>query len=49
MPPDSGIEFIIELQPGTPPISKRPYRMPINDSGAKEANSGATIKGIHPP
>jgi hypothetical protein len=31
MPPDRVIEFIIELLPGTPPISKRPYRMPINE------------------
>jgi hypothetical protein len=31
MPPDSNIEFLIELLPGTPPISKRPYRMPINE------------------
>jgi hypothetical protein len=30
MPPDRDIEFIIELQPGTAPISKRPYRMPPN-------------------
>jgi hypothetical protein len=28
MPPDRDIEFGIELQPGTTPISKRPYRMP---------------------
>jgi hypothetical protein len=28
MPPDKDIEFAIELQPGTAPISKRPYRMP---------------------
>ena len=28
MPPDRDIKFIIELQPGTTPISKRPYRMP---------------------
>ena len=27
MPPDRDIEFVIELQPGTAPISKRPYRM----------------------
>jgi hypothetical protein len=28
MPPDRDIEFAIELQPGTTPISKRPYSMP---------------------
>jgi hypothetical protein len=28
MPPDWDIEFAIELQLGTAPISKRPYRMP---------------------
>jgi hypothetical protein len=31
MPPDCDIEFLIEILPGTPPISKRPYRMPINE------------------
>jgi hypothetical protein len=31
MPPDRDIEFIIKLLPGTPPISKRPYRMPVNE------------------
>jgi hypothetical protein len=31
MPPDRDIEFIIELQPGTALISKRPYRMPPNE------------------
>ena len=30
MPPDPDIEFLIELLPGTRPISKRPYRMPAN-------------------
>jgi hypothetical protein len=29
MPPGHDIEFLIELLPGTPPISKRPHRMPI--------------------
>jgi hypothetical protein len=29
MPPDRDIEFLIELLPRTPPISKRPYRMPV--------------------
>ena len=28
MPPARDIEFLIELLPGTGPISKRPYRMP---------------------
>jgi hypothetical protein len=28
MPPDRDIEFSIELQLGTAPISKKPYRMP---------------------
>jgi hypothetical protein len=28
MPPDRDIEFVLKLQPGTAPISKRPYRMP---------------------
>jgi hypothetical protein len=31
MQPDRDIEFLIELLPGTPPISKRPYRMPVNE------------------
>jgi hypothetical protein len=31
MPSDHDIEFLIELLPRTPPISKRPYRMPINE------------------
>jgi hypothetical protein len=31
MPPDRDIEFMIELLPGMTPISKRPYRMPVNE------------------
>jgi hypothetical protein len=31
MPPNRDIEFLIELLPGMPPISKRPYRMPVNE------------------
>jgi hypothetical protein len=27
MPPDQDVEFIIELQPDTPPISRWPYKM----------------------
>jgi hypothetical protein len=30
-PPDRDIEFLIELPSGTPPISKRPYRMLVNE------------------
>jgi hypothetical protein len=28
MPPNRDVEFVIELVPGTAPVSKRPYRMP---------------------
>jgi hypothetical protein len=31
MPPDHDIEILIDLLPGTPPIPKRPYRMPVNE------------------
>jgi hypothetical protein len=31
MPPNRDIEFLIELLPGTPPISKRTYRVPVNE------------------
>jgi hypothetical protein len=31
MPLGRDIEFLIELLPGTPPISKRPYRMSVNE------------------
>ena len=31
MPPDRDVEFTIGLQPGTAPISRRPYRMPPNE------------------
>jgi hypothetical protein len=31
MPTDRDIEFLIEFQLGTRPISKRPYRMPVNE------------------
>jgi hypothetical protein len=31
MPPDHDIEFLIELLPRTPHISKRPYRMTVNE------------------
>jgi hypothetical protein len=31
MPSDRDIEFVIEILPGTAPISKRPYGMAINE------------------
>jgi len=31
MPPDQEVEFVIELLPGTAPVSKRPYRMSSNE------------------
>jgi hypothetical protein len=31
LPPDRDVEFAIELILGTPPISRRPYRMPSNE------------------
>jgi hypothetical protein len=50
MPPDRDIEFIIELLPGTPPISKRPYRMPVNELvELKKQRAELQSKGfIHP-
>ena len=31
MPPDKEVEFVIDLLPGTAPISKRPYRMSVEE------------------
>ena len=31
LPPDRDVEFKIELVLGTTPISRRPYRMPLNE------------------
>jgi hypothetical protein len=31
MPPDRDVEFVIDLLPGTGPISKRPYRMSLDE------------------
>jgi hypothetical protein len=31
MPPDGEVEFVIDLLPGTAPISKRPYRMSVEE------------------
>jgi hypothetical protein len=50
MPPDHDIEFIIDLHPRTPPISKRPYRMPVNKlAELKKQKVELQSKGfIHP-
>jgi hypothetical protein len=31
MPPDRKVEFVIDLLPGTAPISKRPYKMSVEE------------------
>jgi hypothetical protein len=31
MPPDKEVEFVIDLLPGTAPISKRPYMMSVEE------------------
>jgi hypothetical protein len=31
LPPEREVEFVIELKPGTAPISRRSYRMPPNE------------------
>jgi hypothetical protein len=50
MPPIQDIEFIIELLPGTPPISKWPYRMPMNELvGLKKQIAELQAKGFIRP
>jgi hypothetical protein len=54
MPPDRDIEFIIDLLLGTPPISRRPYRMPVNELEAlkkqiAELQSKGFIRPISSP
>jgi hypothetical protein len=50
MPPNQDIEFIFELLPRTPPISKRPYRILMNELvELKQQISELQAKGfIHP-
>jgi hypothetical protein len=31
MPPDREVKFVIDLLPGTAPISKRPYKMSVEE------------------
>jgi hypothetical protein len=50
LPPDRDVEFAIELIPGTPPISRRPYWMPPNElAELKKQLQDLLNKGlIHP-
>jgi hypothetical protein len=50
LPPDRDVEFVIELIPGTPPISRRPSRMPPNElAELKKQLQDLLKKGlIHP-
>jgi hypothetical protein len=50
LPPDRDVEFAIELIPGTPPISRRPYQMPPNElAELKKQLQDLLNKGlIHP-
>src|SRR4051812_1543099 len=50
MPPDRCVEFIVDLMPGTTPISRRPYRMSPHDLAELETQLEVSLaKGfIHP-
>jgi hypothetical protein len=50
LPPDRDVEFAIELIPGTPSISRRPYWMPPNElAELKKQLQDLLTKGlIHP-
>jgi hypothetical protein len=50
MPPDRDVEFVIELQPGTTPISRRPYKMTLKElAELKVQLNGLLDRGyIHP-
>ena len=39
MPPDRAVEFVIELEPGTAPISKHPYKIGPPDRKSTRLNS----------
>jgi hypothetical protein len=38
LPPERDVEFVIELKPGTAPISRRSYRMPPNELESSRLN-----------
>jgi hypothetical protein len=49
IPPERGVEFYIDLIPGTAPIAKRPYRMPPHRvSRIKTLDHKAATKRVHP-
>jgi hypothetical protein len=50
MPPDLDVEFIVELQPGTSPISRQPYKMTLKVLAELKAQLNELLdKGyIHP-
>jgi hypothetical protein len=47
LPPDRDVEFAIELIPGIPPISRKPYQMPPNElAKLKVRLKGLMDKGL---
>ena len=46
MPPDRSVEFVIDLLPGTAPISKRPYSMPKEELAELKIQID-TSQGLH--
>jgi hypothetical protein len=47
--PDRDVEFGIELVPGTAPISRRPYQMPLDElAELKKQLEELLKKGVYP-
>ena len=46
MPPHRPVEFIIDLEPGTEPVCKRPYKLGVE--GAEETTRCSRENGPHP-
>ena len=50
MPPDRAVEFIVDLIPGTTPISRRPYRMAPHELAELKAQLDVSlVKGFIRP
>jgi hypothetical protein len=48
MPLDQDVQFTIDLQPGTAPISRRPYKMtPMELAGRSYWIKGISIQVLH--